>query len=30
VRKYIKHLEKVTKKKLGDAKDPLLVSVRSG
>src|SRR4030081_3712458 len=30
VKKYVKHLEKVTKKKLGDAKDPLLVSVRSG
>src|SRR5579863_6399380 len=28
--KNIKHLEKVTGKKLGDAKDPLLVSVRSG
>ncbi len=30
VRKNLAHLEKVTKKKLGDAKDPLLVSVRSG
>ncbi|HTC64202.1 MAG TPA: pyruvate, phosphate dikinase [Candidatus Saccharimonadales bacterium] len=30
VRKNVAKLEKVTKKKLGDAKDPLLVSVRSG
>ncbi len=30
VSKNIAHLERVTKKKLGDAKDPLLVSVRSG
>ncbi|MGD0841457.1 MAG: pyruvate, phosphate dikinase [Candidatus Acidiferrales bacterium] len=30
VRTHIKHLEKVTGKKLGDGKDPLLVSVRSG
>ncbi len=30
VRKNVAQLEKVTKKKLGDAKDPLLVSVRSG
>ena len=30
VRKNLDHLERVTKKKLGDAKDPLLVSVRSG
>src|SRR5260221_9032805 len=30
VRKNLAHLEKATKKKLGDAKDPLLVSVRSG
>jgi pyruvate,orthophosphate dikinase len=30
VEKNLKHLEKLTKKKLGDAKDPLLVSVRSG
>src|SRR5580692_3312846 len=30
VAKNIAHLEKLTKKKLGDAKDPLLVSVRSG
>ena len=30
VKKHLTHLEKVTKKKLGDAKDPLLVSVRSG
>ena len=30
VRKNVQHLEKVTGKKLGDAKDPLLVSVRSG
>ena len=30
VKKNLTHLEKVTKKKLGDAKDPLLVSVRSG
>src|SRR5580658_10106564 len=30
VKKNLSHLEKVTKKKLGDAKDPLLVSVRSG
>src|ERR1700681_3605788 len=30
VTKNVAHLEKVTKKKLGDAKDPLLVSVRSG
>src|ERR1700752_4897866 len=29
-RKKVARLEKVTKKKLGDAKDPLLVSVRSG
>src|SRR5271170_3776083 len=30
VAKHLSHLEKLTKKKLGDAKDPLLVSVRSG
>jgi len=30
VAKNLAHLEKLTKKKLGDAKDPLLVSVRSG
>src|SRR5579863_1679700 len=30
VAKNLARLEKVTKKKLGDAKDPLLVSVRSG
>src|SRR6202162_2913414 len=30
VAKHLKHLEKFTKKRLGDAKDPLLVSVRSG
>jgi pyruvate,orthophosphate dikinase len=30
VEKNLKRLEKLTKKKLGDAKDPLLVSVRSG
>src|ERR1700726_4031411 len=30
VSKNIARLEKLTKKKLGDAKDPLLVSVRSG
>src|ERR1700677_4856868 len=30
VEKNVKQLEKVTGKKLGDAKDPLLVSVRSG
>ncbi len=30
VRANLAHLERVTKKKLGDAKDPLLVSVRSG
>ncbi|HET6143262.1 MAG TPA: pyruvate, phosphate dikinase [Candidatus Acidoferrales bacterium] len=30
VRKNVARLEKVSKKKLGDAKDPLLVSVRSG
>jgi pyruvate, orthophosphate dikinase len=30
VKKNLAHLEGVTKKKLGDAKDPLLVSVRSG
>ena len=30
VAKNVAKLEKVTKKKLGDAKDPLLVSVRSG
>src|SRR5579863_1324982 len=30
VAKSLAHLEKLTKKKLGDAKDPLLVSVRSG
>ena len=30
VKKNLARLEKVTKKKLGDAKDPLLVSVRSG
>jgi len=30
VAKDLAHLERVTKKKLGDAKDPLLVSVRSG
>src|SRR6202795_1684308 len=30
VKKNLDHLERVTKKKLGDAKDPLLVSVRSG
>ena len=30
VKRNVSQLEKVTKKKLGDAKDPLLVSVRSG
>src|SRR5271169_6713962 len=30
VEKHLKRLEKLTKKKLGDANDPLLVSVRSG
>ncbi|MGD0908603.1 MAG: pyruvate, phosphate dikinase, partial [Candidatus Acidiferrales bacterium] len=30
VKKNLSQLEKTTKKKLGDAKDPLLVSVRSG
>jgi pyruvate,orthophosphate dikinase len=30
VEKSVRQLEKLTKKKLGDAKDPLLVSVRSG
>ncbi len=30
VAKHVARLEKLTKKKLGDAKDPLLVSVRSG
>ena len=30
VRKNLARLEKTTRKKLGDAKDPLLVSVRSG
>src|SRR6201997_413277 len=30
VAEQVKRLEKVTRKKLGDAKDPLLVSVRSG
>ncbi len=30
VAKNLTHLEKLTKKRLGDAKDPLLVSVRSG
>ncbi len=30
VEKHLKSLEKLTKKKLGDANDPLLVSVRSG
>src|ERR1700691_631769 len=30
VKANLNHLERVTKKKLGDAKDPLLVSVRSG
>jgi pyruvate,orthophosphate dikinase len=30
VEKNVRQLEKLTKKKLGDAKDPLLVSVRSG
>jgi pyruvate, orthophosphate dikinase len=30
VEKHVTRLEKLTKKKLGDAKDPLLVSVRSG
>src|ERR1700689_227471 len=30
VAKNLAHLEKLTKKKLGDANDPLLVSVRSG
>ena len=30
VKKNLAHLERATKKKLGDAKDPLLVSVRSG
>ncbi len=30
VKKNLARLERVTKKKLGDAKDPLLVSVRSG
>ncbi|MEN6383529.1 MAG: pyruvate, phosphate dikinase, partial [Rectinema sp.] len=30
IQKHIKNLEKVTKKTLGDPRDPLLVSVRSG
>ena len=30
VKQHVARLEKITKKKLGDAKDPLLVSVRSG
>jgi pyruvate,orthophosphate dikinase len=30
VEKNLQRLEKLTRKKLGDAKDPLLVSVRSG
>jgi pyruvate,orthophosphate dikinase len=30
VSKHVAHLEKLTGRKLGDAKDPLLVSVRSG
>ena len=30
LQKILAHLEKLTKKKLGDAKNPLLVSVRSG
>ncbi len=30
VKKNLAHLEQVTRKKLGDANDPLLVSVRSG
>src|SRR5882762_6681764 len=30
VDRHLKHLERVTKKGLGDAKNPLLVSVRSG
>src|SRR6201986_3728289 len=30
VKKNVAQLERVTKKKLGDAKNPLLVSVRSG
>jgi len=30
VKKHLKNLEKITKKKLGDPDDPLLVSVRSG
>jgi len=30
VEKNLSHLEKLTKRKLGDARDPLLVSVRSG
>src|SRR6266496_3726379 len=30
VDRHLKHLERVTKKGFGDAKDPLLVSVRSG
>jgi len=30
VARHLSHLEKLTKKKLGDASDPLLVSVRSG
>ena len=30
VKQHVKRLEKVTGKKLGDSKDPLLVSVRSG
>src|SRR5208282_6375873 len=30
VAKHLARLEKLTRKKLGDAKDPLLVSVRSG
>ena len=30
VREYLKKLERVCKKRLGDAHDPMLVSVRSG
>ncbi len=30
VDRHLKHLERVTKKSFGDAKNPLLVSVRSG
>jgi pyruvate, orthophosphate dikinase len=30
VAKHLEHLEKLTKKELGDSQDPLLVSVRSG